>query len=355
MNPSTAPSTSVSAAPATEVALNGLPERPLETDAELLAFFEELAARVAASGATVVQEKLYAPLAEHPRLEGLREAAWRHCGLDPDSPRLFVEGHPCLGGRLAGVQIVAVTDGQVQDVRRDGRCVGRLVDGRTLWASGVQGGSGDVASQTRRMFEDAFDLMAEHGFPASSLVRTWIYNARILDWYGEFNRARTEVFRECGLLGRLPASTGIQGRGPAGSETMMDILAVSGPARPMTNRRQNEAPDYGSSFSRGMVVDRMLSLSGTASIDTTGRTVRFDDPVGQVMETLVNLASLLESEGATLQDLVSATLFCKTPEVWHAWNELTRLLQMPPLPVVAVYADVCRHELLVEIEGLAIR
>ena len=73
-----------------------------------------------------------------------------------------------------------------------------------------------------------------------------------------------------------------------------------------------------------------------------------------MLETLLALASLLEEQGASLRDVVQATLFCKDRETLAAYERLTRQLGIPPLPAIPVLADVCRPELMVEIEALAL-
>src|SRR5271165_2894502 len=65
----------------------------------------------------------------------------------------------------------------------------------------------------------------------------------------------------------------------------------------------NEAYDYKSSFSRGLRIDlnglRIILISGTASIDETGKTVHVGDFKAQLRRTYYNITGLLESEGAT--------------------------------------------------------
>jgi len=48
-------------------------------------------------------------------------------------------------------------------------------------------------------------------------------------------------------------------------------------------------------------------------------------------------------------------LFCKNEGVLEQYCQVTRLLQLGDFPVIPVVADVCRPELLVEIEAVAVR
>src|SRR5271157_2441822 len=77
----------------------------------------------------------------------------------------------------------------------------------------------------------------------------------------------------------------------------------------------DEAPDYGSSFSRGLRLDIgnvvILLISGTASIDERGDTVHVGDFRGQCRRTYHNITGLLESEGATWKDIVRTTCYLR--------------------------------------------
>ena len=139
------------------------------------------------------------------------------------------------------------------------------------------------------------------------------------------------------------------------------------PKRAMTNHRVlNEAYDYGkpSSFSRGMRVDLgggavMLLISGTASIDEHGATVHVGDFRAQCRRTLQNITALLASEGATWKDIVRTTCYLRDMDRDYAQfnQERTAFYKeqgLDPLPAsTGVEAKLCRPELLVEIETIA--
>lgn len=140
----------------------------------------------------------------------------------------------------------------------------------------------------------------------------------------------------------------------------MDLLAVEGPGAVRTpihaTSRQEPAFLYGSAFSRGMSLEagglELVFVSGTASIDRSGATVHRGDPAAQIEETLLCVEAVLAARGRSLDDVGLATLFCKTPEVLRAYREVAP--RFGDLPVVPVLADVCRPELLVEIEAFAV-
>jgi 2-iminobutanoate/2-iminopropanoate deaminase len=128
----------------------------------------------------------------------------------------------------------------------------------------------------------------------------------------------------------------------------------------------NEAFHYAkpSSFSRGLRVDlggiAVLLISGTASIDENGVSVHVGDFRAQCRRTFLNIARLLESEGATWKDIVRTSCYLRDIERdYAAFNEertsFFRQQALDPLPAsTGIQAILCRPELLVEIEAIAI-
>lgn len=127
----------------------------------------------------------------------------------------------------------------------------------------------------------------------------------------------------------------------------------------------NEAYAYSkpSSFSRGMRIDlnglSILLISGTASIDEHGRSVHIGDFRAQMRRTLANITGLLTSEGATWHDIVRTTCYLRDIDRdYEAFNEertaFFREQGLDPLPAsTGIQAKLCRPELLVEIEAIA--
>ena len=130
----------------------------------------------------------------------------------------------------------------------------------------------------------------------------------------------------------------------------------------------NEATDYlptPSAFSRGLRVPlgngtALLLLSGTASVDEKGDTVHAGDFRAQCWRTFRNLARLLESEGATWHDVVRTTCYLRDIERdYRDFNEVRnwffRALALDPVPAsTGIQARICRSDLLVEIEAMAV-
>jgi enamine deaminase RidA (YjgF/YER057c/UK114 family) len=128
----------------------------------------------------------------------------------------------------------------------------------------------------------------------------------------------------------------------------------------------NEAYDYPkpSSFSRALRLDikgvTILLISGTASVDENGQTVHAGDFRAQCWRTYQNITGLLEAEGATWKDIVRTTCYLRDIERdYEAFNEIRAQFfkeqGLNPLPAsTGIQAILCRPDLLVEIEAIAI-
>ena len=72
------------------------------------------------------------------------------------------------------------------------------------------------------------------------------------------------------------------------------------------------------------------------------------------VETLQDIAAILQDQGGGLDSICSATVFCKNREAYTAFRKLVGLGQIPAFPTVHVLAEICRPDLLIEIESTAI-
>jgi len=151
--------------------------------------------------------------------------------------------------------------------------------------------------------------------------------------------------------------------------TITDVLEQIGSAQQVAKRAicapqaLNEAGEYGSSFSRGLRIDlnglTILLISGTASIDEQGRSVHIGDFRAQCQRTYQNITALLEAEGATWKDIVRTSCYLRDIERdYAAFNEertaFFRQQGLEPAPAsTGIQAILCRPELLIEIEAIA--
>jgi enamine deaminase RidA (YjgF/YER057c/UK114 family) len=141
---------------------------------------------------------------------------------------------------------------------------------------------------------------------------------------------------------------------------------------PLENPRQTSAFDYHAKyspqspkFSRAMAVvqGRFVStlVSGTASI-VDAQTCHPGDVVRQTEQTIENIERLIAPEnfarhgmpgaGATLRDIAKLRVYVKHPEDYEKCREVCERL-LPRVPAIYLEADVCRADLLVEIEAVA--
>jgi enamine deaminase RidA (YjgF/YER057c/UK114 family) len=151
------------------------------------------------------------------------------------------------------------------------------------------------------------------------------------------------------------------------------VSPSGGPRRPPLAKQAvsaaavlNEAYHYDrpSSFSRALSFPigdvTVLLVSGTASVDERGETIHAGDFRAQCWRTYRNISTLLESAGMTWRDLVRTTCYLRDIERdYQDFNEVRtaffRWLGLDPLPAsTAIQARLCRQDLLVEIEAIAV-
>ncbi len=241
-------------------------------------------------------------------------------------------------------------------------------------AADVPAGSEDLQPLARNLYRDLFETLKTTGF--QHLQRLWNYLPQInvttlgMERYRQFNAGRQQAFLDHGhdAFEGSPAACAL---GVDSDHLCLRFLAARLASRPVDNPRQVPAYRYPSSygpraptFSRAALTDQGagrvgLWISGTASI-VGHSSVHPGDVVAQTRETVNNLLAVLHSAEAactarfSLADLV-ACVYVRHPEhqamvqaeLDKAWGPAS------PAANQAVYvkADVCRAELLVEVEG----
>ena len=215
--------------------------------------------------------------------------------------------------------------------------------------------------QTTAVFEGIEDALSDADMTFANVARTWLYMDRILEWYDPFNRARDAFFNSRKVYdGLVPASTGIGSANLCGAAITACAIAVKPKQRgavtveAVPSPLQCAALEYGSSFSRAVEIGtpecRTLMVSGTASIEPGGATAFVDDVEGQIQSTMDVVEAILVSRGMGWKDATRAVMYLKKAsyvEVWQAWLKKHSLETMP---LLTIEADVCRDNLLVELE-----
>jgi enamine deaminase RidA (YjgF/YER057c/UK114 family) len=327
----------------------------------------------------ILHERIFGSLSVEPSVMSEREYALKTRGIHSNNPVTYIQGNPPWGEGFAGTIIHAVCPnnrGDVLTIMDGDHPCGRgwrrkestyLVLQNINVKRDVLEKDENRLLQVRLMLDRAERILRENGASYRDVVRTWFYLSDILDWYAAFNQVRDEKYGEFGIIpgsGKratmLPASTGIRGDTSRGV-AVMDLIAVMGgqgthPAiRHLRNVAQLDASRYGSAFSRGVLIQEpglsLIQVSGTAAIDQQGRSQLPGDIRGQISCTFEKIENLLSQEGAGLGNIAAATVLVKKPEYAPVFWEMARERGLEDFPAVCVVADVCRDELLFEIDG----
>lgn len=224
---------------------------------------------------------------------------------------------------------------------------------------------------TLAAYRQIFEILRVSGH--RHLIRIWNYLPEINretdgdERYRHFNGARQRAFRASGhaVVGKVPAACALGS--PAGSPLSIYFLASREPPTMIENPRQMSAyhypPKYGTaspSFSRACVLGRSggtnLFISGTASI-VGHESQHAGDVAAQTRETLANIEALLEEANRVVGerryalDALKFKIYVRRAEdLPRVQQALARYVQ-PRAPLVYLNADVCRTDLLVEIEA----
>jgi chorismate lyase/3-hydroxybenzoate synthase len=205
------------------------------------------------------------------------------------------------------------------------------------------------------------------------LIRIWNYLPEINrqvdgdERYRLFNSARQLAFRNSGqaTVGTVPAACALGS--PAGSPISIYFLAAREPPTMIENPRQTSAyhypPKFGRHspiFSRACVLNASagtsLFVSGTASI-VGHETIHQGDVGAQTRETMANINALLDEanrvvgHGRYSLDGLKFKVYVRRPSDLGAIEGVLSRSLRPSTPIVYLQADVCREDLLVEIEA----
>ncbi|MCX6927223.1 MAG: Rid family hydrolase [Verrucomicrobia bacterium] len=304
----------------------------------------------------------------------------------------FVLQPPCCGAALS-VEAWAIGGKDVRVEHFGPQALAVSYDSvRWVYCAGISCDASvhGVYPQTLDALERLRAALVRAGSSFQRVVRTWFYLGGITEpeaggqRYQELNRARTDFYRDipfhCSSLagnghgGVYPASTGIgvSGKGLVAScmalETHRDDILLL----PLENPQQTPAYAYhpkhspqSPKFSRAvaLVLGNYVTtwVSGTASI-VDAESCHLGDPEKQTEQTIDNIEKLIAAEnltahgvngaGASLRDLAKVRVYLKRAEDLAKCRAVCER-RFGPVPAIYAVADVCRPELLVEIEGVA--
>ena len=357
---------SIESASATEIYISATPGEDAPLQDQTREVFFGIRDILLSKNAFILQERIFSTLAATETIRQTRSEAYSD--LDDGVAPSFLVAAEGSSGPIAGVQVHAIsTNNKPEVIRLDQTGCGRILHapGCTLLTlssiSAPQAGKNTEQAQV--MMEMGESVLKQFDADFLSVPRTWMWLKDILSWYDEFNNVRNNFFTERGLIGAgtrqsMPASTGI-GLGPDnGGHCAMDLVAVLEPTDCteylQVTGKQHCALNYGSAFSRAskatMPAGQTVFVSGTASIDADGATTNIGDAAGQINATIDNVRAVLTEMQSSEKDLVQVIAYCKTTEVEEVFNSIKGGLDWPWITVIC---DICRPDLLFEIEAAA--
>jgi len=279
-------------------------------------------------------------------------------------PVTWLAGDSCSCGCLTGTQIMAVSGVDVSPIKLDGEIVGSVYedeDGEYCYLGNIHTNdlSGSNADHARRAYEKMSTALNAVSMDFSNVIRMWNYLDDLLNWYEDFNVMRTAFYNKHDVFNNIiPAGTGIGAGNPSGAAYVGELMAVKPKGGTkmfaVPSPLQCPAVDYKSSFSRAIELDmsnhRYLSISGTASIESGGKTVHVGDVPAQIKETMRVVDAILKSRDMDWNDAVKAIAYFADIKDAPLFTKFLKENNFPQLPVAISHADVCRHDLLFEIE-----
>jgi hypothetical protein len=309
-------------------------------------------------------------------------------------PAINVTAHPPEKPWKVSVEATFIAKGSIKVTGKQFRGIPYIVlesEGyREVWASGIS--SFMYPDDTKRAAGDAFtimvDLLEGENMSLDNLVRQWNYIGNILTVnegyqnYQIFNEVRNDYYSRYRKIHGYPAATGV---GMKHGGVILDFCAVeSGGSlkiRPVENPNQVNAYDYGQQvlkgatdkgkptkhapqFERALLIanehNAALHISGTASIigqETIGK----EDVGRQTVVTIENIWKI--TDNVRLSRLISGSVSYKGKfsllRVYIRRKDDFDVVRsicnehFPGIPAIYIEADICRDDLLMEIEAEA--
>jgi len=226
-----------------------------------------------------------------------------------------------------------------------------------------------LQATTEAAYASIFELLEARGYHA---LRFWNYfpainrESHTMERYRQFNIGRQDAFLAHGrsVIDRVPAACAL---GSAGGGLQIAFLAARADVIGVENPRQLSAYHYPSqygprspTFARAGLVKLggrdMLFISGTASI-VGHQTLHHGDVATQTRECLQNIAAIVaeanrQAPGADFRlGTLAYKVYVRHPEdMATVRHEMAQCIGAP-VSAVFLQADVCRADLLVEIEA----
>lgn len=232
-------------------------------------------------------------------------------------------------------------------------------DGEHLFFWRIDSTAADTEIAAENAYRDLLALCAGSGYP--QLLRIWHYFDEVTlgegddERYRRFCVGRHRVLAAPGFERRLPAATLIGTRVPGlqlyGFASKTAGKQVENPRQTSAFRYPREYGPSSPSFSRATLYGDTLFVSGTAAI-VGHQTQHPNALLPQARAMIENVQALLanagdgawRAQGLRLYLRAAADAAVVVPEVRRAFGEAA--------PLLVVEGEVCRRDLLVEIEGV---
>lgn len=285
-------------------------------------------------------------------------------------PLTWIHGDASKNGKMNSTQLIGISGIETREVIMDGKIIGRTFENeyaRYCRLAGIlpQDKFATREEQSLSVFNRIREALNSVDMDFTNVVRTWLYLDDLLKWYDSFNKVRTDFFSDWGVFDRLvPASTGIGAANPYGAALLADVLAVvpknnSCKIQAIPSPLQCPAITYKSSFSRAVEISfpthRQLYVSGTASIFPDGKSAHIGDPVKQVELTMKVVEAILTSREMSWNDITRGIVYLKEMHYLPVFTKYCLEHSISLFPLAISHADICRDELLFEIEVDAVR
>ena len=243
--------------------------------------------------------------------------------------------------------------------------------------------SDSVHKQSSEVFKKLNLILTSHGFSAGDIVRQWNYIGNITchrsgrQNYQEFNDARSAYYKTSSWPNGYPAATGI---GASCEGIIVGCIAFrsENAIYPINNPLQIAAHEYSKKvlvddnagaikstpkFERAKLIElgdqACCFVSGTAAIRGE-QSMDKNSARSQTIQTIENIEYLVSKEnlvrfGCKTYDLklLNLRVYIKNAADYDEVRATVEELY-PQIPAIYTIADVCRDELLVEIEGILI-
>ncbi len=230
-----------------------------------------------------------------------------------------------------------------------------------------------ISQQSSGVFKNLENLLRKEGFPINSIIRQWNYIERITDFDGNeqryqmFNNARSDFYSLTDWENGYPAATGI-GADLGGLVVDIDAFIFKKSncyATPIDNKLQIAAHAYSENvlenagtkkttpkFERAKKItcgkNEVIYISGTAAI--RGEESLFGVGIERQLKiTMENIAELIGDAKIKL-----LRVYLKDSSFYEISKSLLDSYQLN-IPISYMCTDVCRDELLIEIEGVAMK